>query len=364
MELNNTIISIQVKCTVDESEARKVEELNNSINILQDKLSTVIGSINRWYNKTKISPVDIEDTYNKDLSMLNEYNTNLETSKSDFINLSKSLEDTTNNIRSIEAELELYQDDTNVEREYNESKARLDYIISNLNKNGVKPDINLINPLTNLLKVFSDTLVYIDSLYSDINTEDLVNICLEYNPNAVIEYQNELQTLFEEINDINSNLADVREKLKQATILSDRPKKCNIDNCPFIKEAILIDKEFGTKKLSESLISLQRDLQKASERVTKVNELIEISRNRDSKRSILDRIIDILDSNSVIIKQFGISILESKEIFLKMLSRQNSFNELRDPKLYKDILMILNLMNLNIEFMKNYQFNMKVIKIR
>jgi len=338
MELNNLIISIQVKCTVDESEARKVEELNNSINILQDKLSTVIGSINRWYNKTKISPEDIEDTYNKDLSMLNEYNTNLETSKSDFINLSKSLEDTTNNIRSIEAELELYQDDTNIEREYTESKARLDYIISNLNKNGVKPDINLINPLTNLLKVFSDILVYIDSLYSDINTEDLVNICLEYNPNAVIEYQNELQTLFEEINNINSNLADVREKLKQATILVDRPKKCNIDDCPFIKEAILIDKEFGTKKLSESLISLQRDLQKASERVTKVNELIEISRNRDSKRSILDRIMDILDSNSVIIKQFGISILESKEIFLKMLSRQNSFNELRDPKLYKDIL--------------------------
>lgn len=338
MELNNTIISIQVKCTVDESEARKVEELNNSINILQDRLSTVVGSINRWYNKTKISPEDIEDTYNKDLSMLNEYNTNLETSKSDFINLSKSLEDTTNNIRSIEAELELYQDDTNIEREYNESKARLDYIISNLNKNGIKPDINLINPLTNLLKVFSDILVYIDSLYSDINTEDLVNICLEYNPNAVIEYQNELQTLFEEINNINSKLSDVREKLKQATILSDRPKKCNIDNCPFIKEAILIDKEFGTKKLSESLISLQKDLQKASERVTKVNELIEISRNRDSKRSILDRIIDILDSNSIIIKQFGISILESKEIFLKMLSRQNSFNELRDPKLYKDIL--------------------------
>ena len=338
MELNNTIVSIQVKCTVDESEAKKVEDLNNQISSVQEKLSTLTSSVNQWYNKTKISPDQIEATYENDNTLLSEYKTNLETSRTDFLNLSKSLEDTTANIRSIEAELDIYQDDTNIEAQYKASEDKVNEILDSLSKYGVSPESKLIIPLTNLLTFFNEIITYIDNLYTDITNEDLVNICLNYNASAVTEYQEELQKLFMQINEVDGKIRDVREKLKQVTILRARPKGCSIDNCPFIKEAVDISKVSGIKELENEFGKLQRELDKASKRVTKVNELIEISRNRDSKRSILDRILDSIDAHIDILSMFGISILADRETFLKTLSRRNSFNELRDPVQYREIL--------------------------
>ena len=338
MELNNTIITIQAKCTVDESEAKKVDELNNELSSIEEKLNTVTISVNQWYNRTKISPDNIEDTYEHDNSILAEYKTNLETSKSDFINLSNSLETTTTNIRSIEAEYDIYQDDSNIKEQYKQSEARINDILDSLSNYGISPEAKLVNPLTNLLALFKDVITYIDNLYSDIEQDDLANICLNYNASAVEEYQNELQNLFMQINDIDGKIRDVRERLKQVTILRARPKKCEIDNCPFIKEAVDISKVQDIKSLESEFGKLQRELDKASKRVTKVNELIDISRNRDSKRSILDRILDLLDSKSELLNTFGVSILADREIFLKTLSRRNSFNEIRDPKIYREIL--------------------------
>lgn len=338
MELNNTIVTIQAKCTVDESEAKKVEDLNNQVSTIQDKLSNITNSVNQWFNRTKIYPENIEDTYDNDSNILNEYKTSLETSKSDFINLSNSLESTTNNIRSIEAEFEIYQEDSNIEAQYKESERKINELLDSLSKYGISPESKLVIPLTNLLSTFKDIITYIDSLYSDIEQDDLVNICLNYNASAVEEYQTELQNLFMQINEIDGKIRDVRERLKQVTILRARPKKCEIDNCPFIKEAVEISKVNGIKELENEFGKLQRELDKASKRVTKVNELIEISRIRDSKRSILDRILDLIDSKSELLTTFGVSILIDREVFLKTLSRRNSFNDLRDPKMYREIL--------------------------
>ena len=323
MELNNTIVTIQAKCTVDESEAKKVEDLNNQVSTIQDKLSNITNSVNQWFNRTKISPENIEDTYENDSNILNEYKTSLETSKSDFINLSNSLESTTNNIRSIEAEFEIYQEDSNIESQYKESERKINELLDSLSKYGISPESKLVIPLTILLRTFKDIITYIDSLYSDIEQDDLVNICLNYNASAVEEYQTELQNLFMQINEIDGKIRDVRERLKQVTILRARPKKCEIDNCPFIKEAVEISKVNGIKELENEFSKLQRELDKASKRVTKVNELIEISRIRDSKRSILDRILDLIDSKSELLTTFGVSILIDREVFLKTLSRRN-----------------------------------------
>ena len=338
MEINNTIVSIQAKCTVDEEESNRVDELNSKLNELNLSLDNINTFVNQYYNKTKISPKDIDSVYEADNRLLIEYNTNLETSKVEWINQSKALEDTTKNIQSIEAEYDLYQDDSNIEVQFNETKDKLDSLMVELGKYNITPDSKLILPLTTLIKLFSDIIIAIDSLYSDISPEDLKNVALEYNASAVIEYQEELQTLFQNINDIDGQIRDVREKVKQVTILKARPSKCNIDNCPFIKDSIEIEKQYGTKELSDEFTRLQRNLQKASERVTKVNELIEISRIRDNKRIIVDKILDMISSNYDIIQLFKVKELMDQNNFLKLLARQNSFNNLRDPRMYIDIL--------------------------
>lgn len=338
MDLNNTIVSIQAKCVVDEEESKKIEDLGVQLTSLKRDLEDLSTQVKTYYNKTKIKPDKIVDTYNEDISLLNTYNTNYETSKTEWINLSKSLQDTTKNIQTIEAEYNIYQEDDTIERQYNESKEKIANITNEISSYGYEADTRLILPLTNLLRIFTDFMALVDSLYDDINSEDLKAVTIEYNPNAIEEYQTELQNLFQEINNIDSQLRDVREKLKQVNILNDRPKKCSIDNCPFIKEAVTIESQYGNKKLADELVRLQRELNKASERVTKVNEFIEISRYRDSKHSIITRITELLNSNSSLFELLGTSILTNVENVLKMLSRQYSFNEIKDPIVYKNLL--------------------------
>ena len=259
MELNNTIVSIQAKCTVDEEEAKLANNLNEKLDQLNVAIEEYSKSINDLYFSTKIKPDKIVDTYDNDYKLLQEYHTNLETSKTEWVNLSKSLEDTTKHIQTLEAEYIMYQDDDSIESHYNESKNKIDSIKSELASYNIDANIDLIDPVSNLLKLFNDFILLIDSLYNDIDDEDLLAITIKYNPNAIVDYQNELQKLFQDVNSIESEIRDIREKLKLVDILTNRPKKCTINDCPFIKEAIDIDKQYGTKKLSDDFAELQND---------------------------------------------------------------------------------------------------------
>lgn len=338
MELNNTIVTIQAKCSIDEDEAKKVEDLNVKMTSLKSKQDEYNTIINTWYNKTKISPEDIETRYTEDCSLLHEYQTNLEIAKNDWVSQTRSLQSITNNINTVEAEYSLYQEDSSIETKYNESKSKVLELESELKNLGITTDTNLIIPLTSLLKVFKDIITLIDNFYLDLTSEDLNIICLNYNPKAVEMYQNELQATFEQINDLDTQIREVREQVKLVDILKNRPKSCKNDDCPFIKQAIEVDKQFGSNTLTKEFTDLQRKQLKASENITKLNNLIEISQFRASKRSILELITNTIDSNLQIISIFGISILEDREKFLKMLSLQNQFNIIRDPQVYVDTL--------------------------
>ena len=340
MELNNTIVTIQAKCTVDEEEAKKVEALNDTINNLKTRLNNYITSVNNWYNKTKISPDKIDVKYNEDSQLLSEYKTNLEVSRNEWLNLSKSLESTSKNIQSIEAESIMYQGDANIEESYIISKEKVGQLEHEIENYGLQANTNLILPLNKLLQLFKDLVNMIDNLYSDATIYDLMNICLSYNPSAVNEYNSELQAVIKEINDTEIELRDIRENMKKATIIIDRPKKCSIDDCPFIKEALEIDKKYGLKGLEDKLVELQTKQQSLSNKVTEINDSIENARFCDSKHMILDRILELIDSNIDIINLFNITILKKDNIkkFLKKLSVQNQFNDFRDPQDYINVL--------------------------
>lgn len=337
MELNNTIVSIQAKCTVDEDEAQKVEKLNTQMSVLKDKLDTYSSNVSTWFNKLKISPDDIDEKYDQDYILLHEYKTNLEVSKADWINKSKQLEDLINNIRSVEAEMEMYSGDNNIINQYNTSKQKISELESELDTYGIKPNTDLILPLNNLLKVFKDLITLIDNFYSDATSEDLEYLCLHYNPSDTTMYQEELQNTFDRISSLETTISETRDKLTKISVLENRPKDCKNDNCPFVKEAIKINKEFG-KSIEEDFVKLQRSMQEESRKITNLNKLIEISRFRDSKSSILGIITSTLDSNMELFKLLGISVLENRELFLKQLSQQNAFNDIRDPQAYINIL--------------------------
>lgn len=348
MELNNTIISIQAKCTVDDEEAHEIEDLNVEYDRLNSRLSELVNSVNTWYNKIKISPEKIEDQYENDQKLLQEYKTNLALSNNEWINLSNSLEETTKSRQSIEAEYILYQDDTNIENQYKISKEKLNNLCLELDSYSIEGDQNLIQPLSLLLKFFKDIINYIDSFYLDITADDLKYICFNYNPNASIEYQNELQQLFKDINNIESDIRDIRDKVNKVAILSNRPKKCNINDCPFIKEAIDLDKQYGSKKLTDNFVNLQRQLKEASDKVTDINKLIELTRIRDSKYSIFERIISLIKENQQLVTTFKVDIFDYDK-FLNLLSNQYSFNEIRDPQNY------INLLNTLISYDSEYK---------
>ena len=368
MELNNTIITIQAKCSIDEEEAKKIEELKDAESHFIVNYNIAATNVNNWHNKTKIKPDDIQRVYNEDLALLNQYNTDLETSKTEWINLSNTLNTTTSNIQSLEAELNMYQEDDTIEAQYNQSKDRVNELVSSLNKYGIKPDTNLINPLTNLLKVFDDFIKLVDTLYYDIAPGELDNITIHYDPEEASRYQQEIQRCYERINVLTVELTSLNNDFKFGEVLEKRPKNCKVDNCPFIKEAVEFNKKHSLDDIEESISNKQKELMTLTDKIVDLNRLIEICQNLVSKHSTIDKITNLIDANMSLLNSFDISILTDREKLLTALSNANQFNNIRDPKDFRDALNDLisyeseyrNYEKLSIQY-NNYKDKMKLI---
>lgn len=76
---------------------------------------------------------------------------------------------------------------------------------------------------------------------------------LENNPNtdSIQSMQIELQQLEAEINGLAKDIEVYKAKRETLGVLSSRPDKCKIDNCPFIESALKTDKMYPKEKLNE-----------------------------------------------------------------------------------------------------------------
>ena len=73
MSLNNQIVVIQAKNSIDDEEAKKIQDATTRVEALKSQLDTIQVSIDTFYNRTKIKPDNIVDKYTKDNELYTSY---------------------------------------------------------------------------------------------------------------------------------------------------------------------------------------------------------------------------------------------------------------------------------------------------
>ena len=345
MELNNLIVAIQTKTSIDEEEARHIESLNIEYSSISEKIESLKSKIGLFINKTHIKESEIESIYEEHVEALKSYEIETESLRSKWISESENLKSISESINNIRAELEVQSGiiDLNVEEEYSVSKHKLDELIKELKSLGVEPNTDYIIPLLSIIDYFSTFCHDIDILYSDCTQDELNIVCFNYDPSLIDKLLKELDDCYNESKSIEEELVDLRSDLKIYSVLDSRPSNCKIDSCPFIKDALNISKQYPGESLVDKITALQQKQMDLSNNITNINDKIEYYRIISSKRIILDKIISDIEKNKDKLNLFKISLLTNLDKFLSAVSQCNPFNDFRDPQVYINIANTLKL---------------------
>ena len=334
MELNNAIVSLQTKYTIDEEEAAKLNKVNSDLEQLNKSIDALKPDLNTLARKTGVSSKDIETVYEEHKQALSKYDVELASSKERWTNATHKYNDNAYSITSIKAELSTYDnsEDNDIESKYIESKSKIDKLVSDISSYGFAADESLIYPLKSLIEFINNLCKEIDALYYESSIEDMQYIVYDFKEDMQSFLQKNLEDTYAAISAHKIELESYQDKLRILSVLDNRPKGCKIDDCPFIKEAINIKSSIGDKKIITRIDRLHELLDTFSKDCTKISDLIVLEQERVHKRTIYGRIRNSISENLELLQKFNISELYNLEIFDKLISNMNPFNNLRDPR--------------------------------
>jgi len=353
-KLNNQIISIQAKNSIDESELEELNKITEEYNINSDELQSISNNISIYTHKTKIRLENIEDKYNKDKDLLQFYSNKLDFITTEWRSKSERLESVSKNIVELEATITNYESQGKnvIESQYTESNKKLKELDKEIKSIGFKSDINLIDPLKRLLSFYESFISRIDRFYDGLNTEDInyiLNIQNIINKNK-IDHNN----LIRDIEQSKILISQLEENIKLLSILNNRPKSCKIDSCPFISSSLELKKQYKNKSIDKLLSTelerydqLQCSIRENEEFGSHLNSLL-------SKSMILDEIRALIEENISLKSYFDIDIFDN---FISQLSNMSQFNNQRDPRLYIDALNLLQMYS--VELIQNNEYEIK-----
>ena len=286
MAANNTIVAIRAKNSIDEDEAKIINQLNSQKTQISADLSKLLGDVESYTNKTKISVENIakvkeenENYYNKYLEDYNKYNT-------EWREKSDSLARVTSTINQLEATIAVSNSDIDneLEKKYFESNNLLETLKNDMDKLGIPLDLSLRKEISDIVEFYGEFITKVDVLYDGLNREQLLAIVNE-DPIAMIsKYKTKSDVICNSLDTLQAEFLELQTKLKTVTILDNRPKNCKIDTCPFIQEAITINKTSNKKQLLDAINDVQEKLLKLSDNLTETQEFIDFYNSIVSKK--------------------------------------------------------------------------------
>ena len=351
-KINNEIISIQAKNSIDENEAKEIETISNQFNEENKAVESILSNIEVFIHKTKIKIDNIEIRYNKDKELYNFYNSKVESISTNWRTGNERLESLSRNILELDATISNYESQGKnlIKSQYTESNKKINDMKKELKALGVEADINLIEPIKSLLSFYQSFITKLDRFYDGLNTDD-VNIILKWN-NNIEKAKEELSHMINQLEITREKISNLSSDIKIISVLDDRPKNCKIDSCPFISSAIELKKQYKNIKLDNQLSSLLETEMDFSNGITKQNEYIDHLNLLNSKRMILDDIRDLILENKHLEPIFKDNIFYD---FDKQLSNISQFNNQRDPRKYIDALGILQMYSLEVQSNKELE---------
>ena len=303
MENNNKIIAIQAKNSIDEDEAKEIQELSNKESELTANIAECETSLNINYHNTKIKREDINDRYNHDKQLLESTTFKLNEVTSIWKEKSNKLNDISGQILKIESDIHNMDTDDDIDKRYTECVNEIKGIRSELKKLGIPDDINFILPLTNLSNFCDKFILMVDHFYDGLSDLD-IKFVLDNNSKHYIESLiNDQDKISLEINKIKEDISNIQGQISILGILENRPSKCKIDSCPFISEALKLKKSIKSNPIND-IDALQEKMLSLSENLSKNQEIIDHGVSLFSKITELDTIrrliLEYTDALSVI----------------------------------------------------------------
>lgn len=353
-KINNQIISIQAKNSIDESELEELNRITEEYNTNSNELESIYNNISIYTHKTKIRLENIEDKYNKDKELLQFYSTKLDSITTEWRSKSERLESISKNITELEATIANYESQGKniIESQYTESNKKLKSIEKELNSLGIKPDISLIDPMKKLLSFYESFISRIDRFYDGLNIDDIGYI-LDIQ-NLINKNKLDHDNLSKEIEQKKLYIAQLEENAKLLSILDNRPKSCKIDSCPFISSSLELKKQYKGKSIDKilntelgKLDQLQYSIRENEEFGSHLNSLLSKSMN-------LDEIRTLIEENLSLESYFDIGLFNK---FSYQLSNMSQFNDQREPRLYIDALNLLQVYSA--ELTQNNEYKIK-----
>ena len=351
-KINNEIISIQAKNSIDENEAKEIERISNQFNEENMAVESILSNIEVFVHKTKIKIDNIETRYNKDKELYNFYNSKVESINNNWRSSNERLEGISKNILELEATISNYESQGKniIESQYSESNKKIYGMKKELKALGIEADITLIEPIKSILSFYQSFITKLDRFYDGLNTDD-INIILKWN-NNIENAKEELNHMINQLEINKEKISNLSSDMKIISVLDNRPKNCKIDSCPFISSAIELKKQYKNTKLDKQLSDLLASEMDFSDGITKQNEYIDHLNFLNSKRMILD------DIRSLILENKHLEPIFKEDIFYnfeKQLSNISQFNDQRDPRRYIDALSVLQMYSLEIQSNKELE---------
>ena len=350
--LNNQIVSIQAKNSIDESEAKELESISIKLSGLTDELNSIESNMNVYKHKIKIPKEKIEEKFNKDKELFNFYSSKQEALTSEWKTNNERLSSLSDNIKNLEASIESYNNKGNdlIEKTYSESNKRLNEIVKELKFLGIDCNPELETPLKDLLLFYQTFITRIDKFYDGLNVDD-INTLLNWNHN-IENAREELAHLENRFEILDGEINELRNNIKILSILKDRPKNCKIDSCPFISDAVEIKKQYSLNTIEKLLNDKITEEFELSVQIQAQKDLIDHLIFIDSKRMILDDIRALISEYSYLSQYLNEDPLPD---FDKQLSNMSQFNNQRDPRKYIDGLAAIQQYNAELKVNNEYK---------
>lgn len=215
------------------------------------------------------------------------------------------------NIKSVENELKMIEDF------FNQIHMKDAMVLSS---DEYKAGINILNKILDMIKILMEKMGTL--------TPEERHICLD---GATIEITAMRDGKLHDISIFNNNIVEINKliaeqegKLSVYANLRQRPAKCKIDDCPFIKSALEIveDPQQVIDKLKNDLEFNRNMIAKCNEEISHYNESIEISRMAD------ELFMNICSNEYILSKLPGAEILLRHNDLIDFLCNRISSNDL------------------------------------
>ena len=332
LDLNNRIVAIQAKNSINEQEAKEIQDANNSRGRLLDSITDLKTNIDLICNKNKIKISEVDKLLAESIELSEYYKEQYNSNKILWTEKSNRLSDIQNNINNFTAELEKYKENTknSVNELLDKSNRILKEIKTELKELGIDySDPNAILSKIQMVRIeFESFIKYIDYLYGFATPSMLEFICSENIELQIKNINDNFSKLEDTISQNKSKMFEINLLMKSLSTLENRPTKCKIDNCPFISQALEVKAVIKDRDLIKEFEDLEKQTNDLSNQLQKCNESISTINSYIPEKAKLDAVLQSL-SKVFLFKSLVPSYLEDKNTVLEMIKNMNYFNEMR-----------------------------------